>query len=125
MASLEVPTALTASIINDPTVIFSLVHPNTTSNATTSDSAAANISVATAEQILNGYNSGIRAVFILNASLAALCVLVSATMIKHKELVRADDADLKKAAIQGAAAKSGVSRPIELRDLEKQDSKSG
>ncbi len=134
LTSLKVSTALTSNIINDPTVIFSLVHPNISTYAnTTSLAGHANISVATAEQILDGYNSGVRAVFILNASLAALCVVVSAVMIKHKELVRADDADLKQAAIQAAAAKSKsgdvrvvpAAGPIELRNLKEEASKLG
>jgi len=129
MTSLKVPTTLAGNIINDPTVIFSLVHPNPSANTTTaaSPTGQASIAIATAEKILDGYTSGVRAVFILNASLAAFCVLVSAMMIKHKELVRADDADLKKAAIHAAAVKSGdvVAAPIELGKLKDEGSKSG
>lgn len=120
MTSLDVPASVTSSIIDDPTVIFSLVHPDASRNVTTSPAVQANISIAAAEQILHGYNSGVRALFILNASLAALCVVVSALMIKHKELVRADDADRKKAAIQTTGTKSDEVEPgsLEFRDLE-------
>ena len=51
-----------------------------------------------ADQILDGYPAGYRAVFLLNASLTAFCVVVAAVMIHHKELVRGDEEALRRAA---------------------------
>lgn len=43
-------------------------------------------------------------VFILNASLAAIATIASITMIKQKDLARADEKQLERQAIELAAA---------------------
>jgi hypothetical protein len=48
--------------------------------------------------LLAGYITGYRAVFLLNASLAAVAVVVTFFMIHHKELTREDDAIRKEEA---------------------------
>ncbi|KAF8520350.1 MFS general substrate transporter [Hysterangium stoloniferum] len=48
--------------------------------------------------LLAGYISGFRAVFLLNASLAAVAVVIAFVMIHHKELTREDDAQRKEEA---------------------------
>ena len=48
-----------------------------------------------AAHILQGYNDGFRAVFIMNATLAAFATIVSVVMIRHKNLERDDDVDLR------------------------------
>lgn len=112
MTSLGLPAATIDQIIDDPTVLPTLSNPNqTNSSSSTSSDADANaihVSASTARSILDGYTHGTHAVFILNAALATLCVFVSAAMIKHKELVRADEAEMRRRAReQLRAAKFG------------------
>lgn len=112
MTSLGLPAATIDQIIDDPTVLPTLSNPNqTNSSSSTSSDADANaihVSASTARSILDGYTHGTHAVFILNAALATLCVFVSAAMIKHKELVRADEAEMRRRAReQLRAAKLG------------------
>ena len=97
MNALGLPHSTRDTIIDDPTLLPSLL----SSNATASP-ALQGVTPAVAEQILDGYTSGFRAVFILNASLAAVSVVVAALMIRHKELVRADEAALKRTAREKA-----------------------
>ncbi|KAA1475284.1 MFS general substrate transporter [Dentipellis sp. KUC8613] len=91
MVSLGLASSTIDSIISDPTSLHPLLTPG---NSTLSDS----VSPATAHAILAGYTSGYRIVFVLNASLAAMCVVVAAVMIHHKELTRADDAEMRRRA---------------------------
>jgi len=56
---------------------------------------ALNITSATREKIVQGYISGFRTLFILNASFAAFAAVIAFTMIRHKELIREDDAARK------------------------------
>jgi len=46
----------------------------------------------------NGYTTGFRLVFILNASLSALATVTSILLIKHKNLIREDDEKFKQEA---------------------------
>lgn len=112
MTSLGLPAATIDEIIDDPTVLPTLSNPNQTNSSTSSssdtDANAIHVSASTARSILDGYTHGTHAVFILNAALATLCVFVSAAMIKHKELVRADEAEMRRRAReQLRAAKFG------------------
>lgn len=59
------------------------------------------LSSTTASYILSqGYTRGFRTVFILNACLSAMATIASITMIKHKELTRGDEAELRKEATE-------------------------
>lgn len=71
-----------------------------------------------ASHILKGYNSGFRAAFIVNAGLlAAAATAVSVLMIRHKELTRADESQLR-----AQAEKERQERPakqdVEMADLQ-------
>jgi len=54
-----------------------------------------NVTAELRHELLEGYIHGFRIVFILNASLAVFAAFVAFIMIKHKELTRSDDAQLK------------------------------
>lgn len=85
MHKLDLPSALMNIIIDNPS---SLASPSTLG-----------IPSSTAVVILeNGYTKGFRMVFILNASLAAVATIASVTMIKHKDLTRGDEEQLKRQA---------------------------
>lgn len=86
MSELELPPATILQIINDPTSLHS---GNLTSVGITPNDI---------DQILSGYTRGFRSVFILNASLAVASVVVAIFMIRHKNLTREEDAELKKKA---------------------------
>jgi hypothetical protein len=82
------------------------------------------ISVSAASFILShGYTRGFRSVFLLNASLASVAVVVSIFMIRHKELIRGDEEELKAEAKKGTQTEKhgkvdeGTGRPLE-QDLE-------
>ena len=84
MTELNLPSATIKRIVDDPTLLNSGAQ-NSTSNALDS----LGISLSAASHILNGYNNGFRAVFIMNATLAAIATVVSVLMIHHKNLERA------------------------------------
>ena len=94
MISLRLPGSTINMIINNPTVIHPLLSPSA-GNGTLSG-----ISSDTAQSILAGYTHGFRTVFVLNASLATLCVFVAYVMIKHKELIRADEGEMRRRALE-------------------------
>ena len=103
MTALSLPEDTIDEIIDDPTILPSLVSPSSTSstdssNTNSNSSAAITIPPQTALSVLAGYTHGVQSVFVLNAALAALCVAVSAGMIRHKELVRADEAEMRRRA---------------------------
>ncbi|KAJ8074511.1 hypothetical protein PM082_015412 [Marasmius tenuissimus] len=90
MKSLSLPESTISQIIDDPSILNSL------SNGMNSTSIAAGISVSQVDAqtiLVHGYNKGFHDIFILNASLATFATIVSVLMIKHKELIRADDAE--------------------------------
>lgn len=93
MVSLGLPTTTVNNIIDDPTVLHPLLSPN----ATTSPPSPINPSTAIA--VLSAYTHGVHTVFTLNAALAAVCVIVAAAMIRHKELIRADEAEMRRRAL--------------------------
>ncbi|KAG7091549.1 hypothetical protein E1B28_010578 [Marasmius oreades] len=91
MKALSLPESTITDIINDPSVLFPFSHP-------TNSTVAASVSQQDAQYILiHGYNAGFRDIFILNGSLGVMATVVSVLMIKHKELVRAEDAEREKA----------------------------
>lgn len=90
MSSLGLPTSAINNIIDDPTIL----HPLLSSNA-----PSAFVNPSTASTILGAYTTGVHTVFILNAALAAVCVFVAAMMIRHKELTRGDEAEMRRRAL--------------------------
>lgn len=97
MVTLGIPSSQINEIIDDPTVLHPLLSSSNVTVASSSSSIL-NIDSAQASQILSGYTHGVRSVFILNAALSAVCVLVAYVMIHHKELIRADEAEMRKLA---------------------------
>lgn len=112
MVSLGFANALIDDIIDDPTSL----HPLLSSSDTNTSSSLTSIDAMTAAQILSGYTHGVRSVFVLNAALAALCVFVAYVMIHHKELIRADEAEMRRSAKSQPEAKQMVKtkgQPVE------------
>lgn len=96
MAIYRLPTSTVNKIVDNPTLLGQLL---SSSNSSGSDSLASlGVSPPMAAHILDGYTHGFRIVFILNASLAAVAVVASVLMIRHKELTRDDEAKLKQEA---------------------------
>ena len=92
MMGLEMsPTAIKA-IIDSPTALGDRF-----SAAASSRLSALGISESMAGTILDGYTGGFRIVFILNACFSALATVTSFFMIRHKELTRGDEEQLKAA----------------------------
>jgi hypothetical protein len=88
---LALPPALIYTIINDPSLLAS---PSTLE-----------ISSSTVSIILEeGYTRGFRTLFILNASLGVIATIISITMIKHKDLARGDEEELKRQGKELATA---------------------
>ena len=90
MTALQLPSSTIDSIIDDPTILGARV-----SNSSSTAFQSLGISSAAANRILDGYESGFRTVFIMNASLAAIATIVSIVMIHHKELTRPDEERLR------------------------------
>ncbi|KAJ4487822.1 MFS general substrate transporter [Lentinula aciculospora] len=84
------PTTIT-TILNDPSV---LAHA---SSIGLPDEQALHV-------LEHGYEAGFKKFFIINASFGVLATIVSATMVKHKELSRDDDEKLKSEARAGSKA---------------------
>jgi hypothetical protein len=90
MNVLDLSPEIITSILNDPSKLAS---PNTLG-----------ISASTASAILShGYTRGFRSVFLLNASLTAVATIASIFMIRHKDLMRGDEAGLRESASGGPA----------------------
>src|SRR5882757_5301250 len=105
---LALPPALIHTIINDPSLLAS---PSTLG-----------ISSSTASIILEkGYTRGFRTLFILNASFAAIATILSITMIKHKDLARGDEEELKRQGNELATA--NISTPSSPTDVDIQRSR--
>ncbi|KAL5510892.1 hypothetical protein ACEPAG_4649 [Sanghuangporus baumii] len=98
MTSLRLPESTINMIIDDPTILHPLL-------SSSNNDTFSGISSGTAQSILVGYTHGFRAVFVLNASLAAFSVFVSAIMIKHKELIRGDESEMRKRALEDLQAR--------------------
>lgn len=116
MVEISLPSAIIASIINDPSLL----------------SRAFEISLPD-EQALHvlehGYERGFKKFFLINASLGVLATIVSATIIKHKELTREDDVQLKleaKAGLKKACSQGSVSEhDVEAGIADDHDEKDG
>ncbi|THH09774.1 hypothetical protein EW145_g1785 [Phellinidium pouzarii] len=117
MTSLGLTATTISSIIDDPTSL----HPALAVNSTTNSSITPKI----ATNVLSGYTQGFRAVFILNAVLTAFSVVVAAGMIRHKELIRKDEPEMRRRAREAYSKEvqkysgadgngKGIQRDIEL-----------
>lgn len=85
MDALRYSSALITSIVDNPALL--------------SSPTALGISSSDAIFILNaGYTKGFRTVFILNSALTALATMASIVLIKHKDLNRGDENQLRAAA---------------------------
>ncbi|OJT01636.1 hypothetical protein TRAPUB_7894 [Trametes pubescens] len=96
MTSLGLPSSAISAILDDPTIL------GARTSASDASFASLGVSPAAAERILGAYVQGFRAVFILNASLNAVATLAAIVLIKHTELMRGDEDDLRKKAIDEA-----------------------
>ncbi|KAI0087077.1 major facilitator superfamily domain-containing protein [Irpex rosettiformis] len=89
MNQLNLPSSVISAVVDDPTVVGSII------SSPTNSTSSLGLSKQQATHILRGYNDGFRAVFIMNATLAAFATIVSVVMIRQKNLDRDDDADLR------------------------------
>ena len=80
------------AIIDGPTVLGDRF-----SAASSSKLSSLGVTESMAVIILDGYTRGFRIVFILNACFSALATVTSFLMIRHKELSRGDEEQLKAA----------------------------
>ncbi|KAJ3796828.1 MFS general substrate transporter [Lentinula aff. detonsa] len=104
MINLELPASTITTVIDNPSLLTN------SSSISTLD-----ISVSQAANILSkGYTNGFRDVFLLNAAMSATATLVSAVMIKHKELLRGDEDQLRKEAAEALrkAKRKGVEKEL-------------
>ncbi|KAJ3722812.1 MFS general substrate transporter [Lentinula guzmanii] len=104
MINLELPASTITTVIDNPSLLTN------SSSISTLD-----ISVSQAANILSkGYTTGFRDVFLLNAAMSATATLVSAVMIKHKELLRGDEEQLRKEAAEALrkAKRNGVEKEL-------------
>lgn len=93
MTQLNLPSSTIKKIVDDPTLLG--VRLTGGMNETSNALDPLGISPSAADHILAGYNNGFRAVFIMNATLAAVATVVSILMIHHKNLERDDEAQLR------------------------------
>lgn len=96
MTSLGLPSSTISTILDDPTIL------GARTSASDASFASLGVSPAVAERILGAYVQGFRTVFILNASLNAVATLATILLIRHTELTRGDEEDLRKKAIEEA-----------------------
>ncbi|KAI0688463.1 major facilitator superfamily domain-containing protein [Cytidiella melzeri] len=90
MKQLNLSASAISTVIDDPTTIGGIL-----AGRNDDTMLSLGISKQQASHILGGYNSGFRAVFIMNATLAAIATIVSIVMIRHKNLERDDEAELR------------------------------
>ena len=89
MNQLHLPQSTIDGIVNNPTIIHALI------NGTSSQF---DVPPDVARSILDGYEKGFHTVFYVNAALSAFSVIATILMIKHKELIRADEMEMKRKA---------------------------
>ena len=89
MKKLGLSQSVINRIVDDPSILANRF--NTTSNPL----VTMGVTPTDTDDIIKGYTSGFKTVFILNACLAALAAIISVLMIHHKELTRPDEAQLK------------------------------
>ena len=100
MTSLGLPTSTINAIVANPALLANRLDP---ASQATNPLPALGITPEIATLILAGYTRGFRAIFILNAALAAFAMLSSVFMIGQKNLERGDEQALReKAAAESA-----------------------
>jgi len=110
MTSLSLPTSSIDAVIDNPVLLGS--------SYSTGSLSSLGITKAAATRILSGYINGFRVVFILNASLSVCATLASVCLIKHKELTRGDEEDLKARAREEGSKTPDRKIPVTTGDLE-------
>ncbi|EPS96601.1 hypothetical protein FOMPIDRAFT_1032316 [Fomitopsis schrenkii] len=113
MMSLGMSSSAIKAIIDDPTILGDRFSASSSNKL-----AGLDITNGMAVTILDGYTEGFRIVFILNACLSALAAIASFLMIKHKELSRGDDEQLKAAGRSGGSEKDKDGRCSGYIDLD-------
>ncbi|KDQ56248.1 hypothetical protein JAAARDRAFT_132785 [Jaapia argillacea MUCL 33604] len=103
MTSLALSPSVIKAVVDDPTLLGSRMSPSSASKL-----ASLGITTSAADHILSGYNHGFRVVFVLNATLAAIATIASVLMIRHKELTRGDEEDLRAQARREADSEGKV-----------------
>ncbi|THH27805.1 hypothetical protein EUX98_g6383 [Antrodiella citrinella] len=93
MLKLSLPASTIGTIVDDPSLLGARL--SSTLNVTADPLVALGITASDAEEILRGYTSGFRTVFLMNASLSALATVVSILMIKQQDLTRPDEEQLR------------------------------
>lgn len=88
MKELDLPQSTINGILDNPTDIPKL----------SNSSSPFNLTPDIASNVLSGYTNGFHRVFYLNAALSAACVVITVFMIRHKELVRPDEVEMKRKA---------------------------
>jgi hypothetical protein len=88
MRQLSLSESTINTIVDDPTVLHSAAYSTNGTASLTRDQALYALN--------NGFTKGFRDLFVLNASLCAGACVASIVMIKHKDLNRKDDEQLKK-----------------------------
>jgi len=88
MNQLDLPQSTINGILDNPTDIPKL----------SNSGSPFNVSPDNARSILDGYTKGFHIVFYLNAALSVACVIITVFMIKHKELIRPDEMEMKRKA---------------------------
>jgi hypothetical protein len=103
MSKLNLPSQIINSIIDDPTILS----PDSSTTRT--------LGPIIREQILAGYLRGFRTLFILNAGFSAFATVVGVLLIKHHDLTRPDEEQLREEAL--LAEKTKIKDPIALEEL--------
>ena len=117
------PTSTVNAILNNPTLLGTRLSSNSSNTTSTSSSPTLSslaISDDMATHILNGYTTGFRIVFILNAALCALAVVASVLMIGQKDLSRDDDAKKKRMEEIAREKQKSAQEDVEMKVVEKE-----
>ncbi|KAJ3725155.1 major facilitator superfamily-domain-containing protein [Lentinula raphanica] len=102
MVNLELPSSAITTVIGNPSLL-------------TNSTAIASLDIDSSQAatiLYKGYTIGFRNIFYLNAALSAAATVVSIVMIKHKDLLRGDEEELRKEAAEAL-------RKAKLKDDEK------
>ncbi|KAL7277563.1 hypothetical protein ACG7TL_008486 [Trametes sanguinea] len=100
MTSIGLHSSTISTIVDDPTVL------GARTAATDSTLGDLGISAEVADRILGAYIKGFRSVFLLNASLNAVATVAAIALIRHTDLNRGDEDELRKQAAEESARAS-------------------
>ena len=119
MSALSLPASTIAAIVDDPTIIS---HPLSASSPSSAASslAALGLSADVAARVLGAYVRGFRTIFLLSTGLNAAATLAAIFMIKHTELSRGDEDELRAQALaEEAKAAALKAHKVADADVEK------